>query len=96
MLLHDANAAAIDRGWASSAAGLDRLVERGRIEPQEREARLARITAGIRNLDMLAPATLVIEAIVEDLDVKASLLGKTWKPCSAPTPSSPPTPRPCR
>ena len=75
MLLHDADAAAIDRGLGQLRAGLDRLVERGRIEPQEREARLARI-APAPDLAMLAPAALVIEAIVEDLDVKASLLGK--------------------
>ena len=75
VLLHDANAAAIERGLGQLRAGLDRLVERGRIDPQEREARLARI-APAPALDMLAPATLVIEAIVEDLDVKASLLGK--------------------
>ena len=75
VLLHDADAAAIDRGLGQLRAGLDRLVERGRIEPQEREARLARI-APAPDLAMLAPAALVIEAIVEDLDVKASLLGK--------------------
>jgi len=75
VLLHDANAAAIDRGLGQLRAGLDRLVEAGRIEPQEREARLARITPA-STLDMLAPATLVIEVIVEDLEIKASLLGK--------------------
>jgi 3-hydroxybutyryl-CoA dehydrogenase len=75
VLLHDANAAAIERGLGQLRAGLDNLVERGRLDPQEREARLARI-APAPALDMLAPATLVIEAIVEDLDVKASLLGK--------------------
>ena len=75
VLLHDANAAAIDRGLGQLRTGLDRLVERGRIDPQEREARLARIIPAA-TLDRLAPATLVIEAIVEDLDVKASLLGK--------------------
>jgi 3-hydroxybutyryl-CoA dehydrogenase len=75
VLLHDANVAAIERGLGQLRAGLDRLVERGKIEPQERQARLARITPAPA-LDMLAPATLVIEAIIEDLDVKASLLGK--------------------
>jgi 3-hydroxybutyryl-CoA dehydrogenase len=75
VLLHDANAAATERGLGQLRAGLDRLVERGRLEPQEREARLSRI-APAPTLDMLAPAMLVIEAIVEDLDVKASLLGK--------------------
>lgn len=75
VLLHDANAAAIEKGLGQLRAGLDRLVERGRIEPQEREARLARITPAL-TLDMLAPARLVIEVIVEDLEIKASLLGK--------------------
>ena len=75
VLLHDANAAAIDRGLSQLRHGLDHLVERGKMEPQEREARLSRI-APAPVLDMLAPATLVIEAIIEDLDIKASLLGK--------------------
>jgi hypothetical protein len=74
VLLHDADAVAIERGLGQLRTGLDRLVERGRIEPQECQARLARITPAPA-LGMLAPADLVIEAIVEDLDVKASLLG---------------------
>jgi len=48
VLLHDANAAAIDRGLGQLRTGLDRLVERGRIDPQEREARLARIIPAAR------------------------------------------------
>jgi 3-hydroxybutyryl-CoA dehydrogenase len=75
VLLHDANASAIDRGLSQLRASLDRLVERGKIEAQKRDARLARIVSA-PTFDMLAPATLVIEAIVEDLDLKASLLGK--------------------
>ena len=60
VLLHDANAAAIDRGLGQLRAGLDRLVARGKIEPQERQARLARITPAPA-LDMLAPARLAID-----------------------------------
>lgn len=75
VLLHDADTAAIDRGLGQLRTGLDRLVERGRIDPQEREVRLARITPAA-TLDRLAPAALMIEAIVEDLDIKASLLRK--------------------
>ena len=70
-------AAAIDRGlgqigavstaWSSAVGSIHR----------EREARLARIMPAATH-DWLAPATLVIEAIVEDLDIKASLLGR-WK-----------------
>ena len=59
VLLHDANAAAIDRGLGQLRASLDCLLARGRLEPQEREARLARITPA-STLDILAPSTPVI------------------------------------
>ena len=74
VLLYDANPAALERGIAQIGGSLDRLVERRKIDAGEREARLARIKAISKPGD-LAPAKLVIEAIVEDLDIKAALLG---------------------
>ncbi len=75
VLLYDANPAALERGIAQIGGSLDRLVERRKIDAGEREARLARIKAVSKPGD-LAPAKLVIEAIVEDLDIKAALLGE--------------------
>ncbi len=55
------------------AAGVDRLVAKGRLTPPEREALLALITPTDRP-DVVGVADLAIEAIPEDLDLKRSLL----------------------
>lgn len=69
VLLYDAMEGAAEKGRASILAGLDRLVEKGKLTPAEREALAARITVAA-SLDALAGAGLVVEAIVERLEVK--------------------------
>ncbi|MEU2788685.1 3-hydroxyacyl-CoA dehydrogenase [Streptomyces sp. NPDC007100] len=61
-------------GEAASAVGrrLDRLVEKGRMEPAVRDAARARLTPATA-LDELADAALVVEAIVEKLGAKQEL-----------------------
>ncbi|WP_228976123.1 3-hydroxyacyl-CoA dehydrogenase [Streptomyces sp. DH12] len=57
---------------------LDRLVAKGRLAPEERDAAAARLTpAG--SLGELADAALVVEAIVEDLAVKQELFAALEK-----------------
>lgn len=73
VLLFDAFEGAAARGRARVEADLRRLVDKGRLTPEARDATLARIRPCAR-LAELAPASLVIEAIVEDLDAKAKLL----------------------
>jgi 3-hydroxybutyryl-CoA dehydrogenase len=61
---------------------LDKQVARGRLEQAERDAVLGRVT-GSAQLDDLADADLVIEAVVERLGVKQALfaaLGEIAKP----------------
>ncbi|MCZ2806680.1 3-hydroxybutyryl-CoA dehydrogenase [Modestobacter sp. VKM Ac-2983] len=61
---------------------LDKQVARGRLDEAERDATLARVT-GSAQLDDLAGADLVIEAVVEHLGVKQALfaaLGEIAKP----------------
>nr|WP_281372211.1 3-hydroxybutyryl-CoA dehydrogenase [Modestobacter versicolor] len=53
---------------------LDKQVARGRLEQAERDAVLGRVT-GSAQLDDLAGADLVIEAVVEHLGVKQALFG---------------------
>ncbi|MBA0052178.1 3-hydroxyacyl-CoA dehydrogenase family protein [Streptomyces sp. AJS327] len=56
------------------AASLGRSVARGRMDEEDRERALARITpAG--SLDALAEVDLVVEAVAEDLAVKRELFG---------------------
>lgn len=56
----------------SIAARLDRLVEKGRLDAAERTVAVARLEPA-QTLGELAPATLVVEAVLERLDVKQDL-----------------------
>ncbi|HEX6926539.1 MAG TPA: 3-hydroxybutyryl-CoA dehydrogenase [Longimicrobiaceae bacterium] len=62
----------ISRGMDAIARGLQRAVEKDRMSAAERDRALERITATIELTD-LAGCDLVIEAVVEDLEVKNSL-----------------------
>ncbi|MBK5958909.1 3-hydroxyacyl-CoA dehydrogenase [Rhodoplanes elegans] len=72
VLLHDAAPGAIQRGLDGLRRDLDRLVEKGKLSAQARDAQLGRI-APLPNIDDIGPAGFVIEAIVEDFGVKRDL-----------------------
>ncbi|GMG83498.1 3-hydroxyacyl-CoA dehydrogenase [Paralimibaculum aggregatum] len=72
VLLQDARAGAAAAGREAVAARLARLVEKGRINAAAESAALARIEA-VAGIAELAPAGLVIEAVVEDLEVKRAV-----------------------
>jgi 3-hydroxybutyryl-CoA dehydrogenase len=80
VLLHDAGAGAAHKGLDRIAAGLAKLVERGRMDESERDALLARISI-VDELAGLAPAALVIEAIVEKLEVKQQVFAELENLC---------------
>jgi 3-hydroxybutyryl-CoA dehydrogenase len=73
VLLYDADAAAAANAQERIAGALDRAVDKGRLSSEKRDDMRARIKP-CRSLDAVAPAGLVIEAIVEDLDAKLRLL----------------------
>lgn len=58
-----------DAAVTKVAKGLDRQVEKGRLEADERAAILGRVSA-TSELSALADCDLVIESIIEDLDIK--------------------------
>jgi 3-hydroxybutyryl-CoA dehydrogenase len=72
VLLFDVAAGAAQKGIDNTAKGLQKLVQRGRMSEQQRDALIANITA-VDAIEKLAPATLFIEAIVERLDIKQQL-----------------------
>ncbi|HPF60660.1 MAG: 3-hydroxyacyl-CoA dehydrogenase family protein [Gemmatimonadetes bacterium] len=72
VVLHDQEPGQWETGRAAIEQSLDKFVEKRKLTPEERDAALARITFSTR-LDALAPAELVIEAIVEDLGAKQAL-----------------------
>lgn len=61
-----------DAAIAKLAKGLDRQVDKGRLDLDERNAILGRVTA-TSELAALADCDLVVESVVEDLDIKKAL-----------------------
>ncbi|GGP70240.1 3-hydroxyacyl-CoA dehydrogenase [Streptomyces melanogenes] len=70
--LYDAVPGRAREAAAAVAARLERLVEKGRIASGERDAALARLHPA-EELTELADAALVVEAVLEQLDVKREL-----------------------
>ena len=64
-----------DAAVAKLAGGLDRQVDKGRLDADERDAILDRVTA-TDDLGALADCDLVIESVVEDLDIKKALFAE--------------------
>jgi 3-hydroxybutyryl-CoA dehydrogenase len=75
VLLLDAAPGAAEAGKRRLGADLGRLVARGRMPQAEADALLGRITVA-DGVDGLAGAALVVEAIVENLDVKRRLFAE--------------------
>ncbi len=72
VLLYDAAPGSPEKAIARTADGLARLVERGKFTAEDAAATVSRLTPVAKIAD-LAPAGLVIEAIVEDLAIKQEL-----------------------
>jgi 3-hydroxybutyryl-CoA dehydrogenase len=70
--LFDTRPEAVERAIAGIAKALARLVEKGRMGAAEADLARERIHA-MRALDEAKDAALVVEAVVEDLDVKRAL-----------------------
>ena len=75
VLLFDAQPGLADKAKARLAETLEKLVGKGRLTASERDALLACIQP-CANISALAPARLVIEAIIEDLAAKRSLFAQ--------------------
>ncbi|MEP6599450.1 MAG: 3-hydroxyacyl-CoA dehydrogenase family protein [Actinomycetota bacterium] len=72
VLLRDVTDEALSRGRAAIERSLSRFAEKGRIEPDDVEAALGRITL-TTDLDAAGDADVVVEAVFESLDVKREL-----------------------
>ncbi len=73
---------ALDRGMGRIRKSLDKLVEKEKVSAEDAQAALGRIQGTVQ-FDDLADCDLVVEAIIEDLEIKKTLfakLGETCKP----------------
>lgn len=73
-----------DRGLASIRKSLDRAVDKGKLDGATRDAALARITM-TTNIEDLADADIIIEAVTEDLDLKNDMFRTLDGICGADT-----------
>ncbi|MEU6163612.1 3-hydroxyacyl-CoA dehydrogenase family protein [Streptomyces tanashiensis] len=69
VVLRDVTDAALTRGTDGIKASYDKFVAKGRLGAEDAEAALGRITA-TTELDAVADADIVVEAVFENLDVK--------------------------
>src|SRR5262245_42889821 len=81
VLIADAQPGAVDRALASIARDLRTLAERGRIGGADADAAISRVESA--PLDQFAKCDLIVEAIVEDLEVKRGLLAQLETTVSA-------------
>ena len=80
ILMNDVSQEMCSRGLEAIGRNLDRMVQRGRFKPEERDRVIARIET-TTNLEDLASADFVIEAVVENEDAKIGLFQKLDQLC---------------
>lgn len=80
VLMNDVTEEACRRGLKAIRSNLDRMIQRGRFKPEERDEILARIRTATE-LGAMNAADFVIEAAVENEEVKIGLLQKLDKIC---------------
>ena len=73
--LYDTNQAALDKAKASLEKILNRLIEKGRIDAEEKNRIQSNITY-VDSLKALADSNLTIEAIVENIDIKKKVFSE--------------------
>jgi len=72
VVLRDVTDASLARGLAGIRTSYDKFVEKGRLSAADRDASLERISV-TTDLDAVADADIVVEAVFEQLDVKREL-----------------------
>ena len=82
VVLRDVTPEALERGLATIRASYAKFVEKGRMAADEAEASLARITT-TTDLDAVATADIVVEAVFEKLEVKSEVFRALDSICKA-------------
>ncbi len=83
-VVREVNDALLQAGLEAVGKQLNRAVEKGKLESADRDATLGRL-AGTVSLEELADCDIIVEAIVEDIEVKKDLFGVLDRQCPAST-----------
>ena len=75
VLLHDLKDEYVEKGLGTIAKNLSRQVEKGKMESEEKDAILSRLTSST-NLKNAAALDLVIEAAVENMEIKTRIFAE--------------------
>ena len=80
VVMHDISPEMCKRSVDTIARNLDRMIERGRFQPEDRDRVMRRVET-TTNLEDMAKVGFVIEAVIENEDAKIALLQKLDKVC---------------
>lgn len=80
VIMRDINDEFVERGLGAIGKFLAKGVERGKVTEDDKAAILGRIT-GTTDMADLAAADLVIEAVIEDLELKKTVYGELEEVC---------------
>ena len=80
VVLRDITGDALSRGVDAISKSTARFVEKGRISSDDRDATLARVST-TTDLDAVADADIVVEAIFEQVEVKQEIFGDLDRIC---------------
>ena len=79
-VVREVNDDLLQAGLTAIEKQLAKAVDRGKLDAADREATLSRLT-GTVSLEELADCDLIIEAIVEDIEIKKDLFGALDRQC---------------
>lgn len=80
VLMHDISSEVCKRGFDGIRKNLDRMIQRGRFKPEERDRVLESIKTAT-DIDLMKKADFVIEAVTENEDAKIAIFQKLDKVC---------------
>jgi 3-hydroxybutyryl-CoA dehydrogenase len=80
VVMHDVSAEACKRGFDSIRKNFDRMIQRGRFKPEERD-RVMEIIKTATDLAAMKKADFVIEAVTENEDAKIAIFQQLDKVC---------------
>ncbi|MCY6369759.1 3-hydroxybutyryl-CoA dehydrogenase [Clostridium ganghwense] len=84
VVLRDIKDEFVERGLAGINKNISKLVSKGKIQENDKEEILSRLT-GTVDLNMAADCDLVVEAAIENMEIKKQIFGDLDKMCKSET-----------